>query len=229
MGLFAIGDLHFGFGIDKTMDKFGGGWINHSQKIIDHWQQVISNEDTILIVGDTSWAMGEADAKVDLDIIYGLNGNKIFLEGNHDYWWKSGKKLERAYEGMIFLKNESISYENKFICGSRGWVCPNDTRFTQQDEKIYKREQIRLKLSLEDAMRKGAEEIILIMHFPPMNDKNEQSAFMDIIKEYPISHMIYGHLHGEENHKRGIQGLVDGVEFSLVASDHIDFCPKFIL
>ena len=33
MALFAIGDLHLGFGMKKSMEKFGEVWKNHSQKL----------------------------------------------------------------------------------------------------------------------------------------------------------------------------------------------------
>ena len=72
---------------------------------------------------------------------------------------------------MRFLKNNFDRYEDWHICGTRGWLCPNDVQFTEQDKKIYEREQVRLRLSLDAAMRDGAEKIILMMHFPPMNDK----------------------------------------------------------
>ena len=36
-------------------------------------------------------------------------------------------------------------------------LCPNDVQFTEQDKRIYEREQVRLRLSLDAAMRDGAE------------------------------------------------------------------------
>lgn len=229
MGLFAIADLHFGFSVEKPMSIFGAHWEGHSEKIINNWRREVSKEDTVLIPGDISWGMKEEEAAADLEVIQDLPGRKIFLEGNHDYWWKSAAKLERKYEGMRFLKNDCDLYENVFICGTRGWLCPNDSHFTAQDKKLYEREQIRLRLSLDSAMRKGAEEILLMMHFPPMNDKQENSAFLDIISEYPISHVVYGHLHGKSSHDNGIKGEKKGIFFHLVSADYLDFCPQKIL
>ena len=88
---------------------------------------------------------------------------------------------------------------------------------------------MRLKLSLDAAMRNGAENIILMMHYPPMNDKKEDSAFTELFKEYPIRKVVYGHLHGEASHATGFEGERYGVEYELVAADYIDFCPKRIL
>lgn len=229
MGLFAIADLHFAFSVDKPMDIFGAQWKNHSQKIIENWQKHITEADTVLLPGDLSWGMRLEEAAADLDVIDRLPGRKILLGGNHDYWWKSSAKLEARYPAMRFLKNTFDTYEDWAVCGTRGWLCPNDVRFTEQDKKIYEREQVRLRLSLDAAMRNGAEKIILMMHYPPMNDKKEDSAFTALFQEYPIERVVYGHLHGAESHATGFQGEKNGIVYELVAADYLDFCPKRIL
>lgn len=229
MALFALADLHFSFSTNKPMDIFGENWKNHSQKIIENWKAVVTEEDTVLLPGDLSWGMRIAEAAADLDVIYQLPGRKILLGGNHDYWWKSSSKLEARYPGMRFLKNDFDTYEDWAICGTRGWLCPNDVRFTEQDKKIYEREQVRLRLSLDAAMRNGAEKIILMMHYPPMNDKKEDSAFTALFQEYPIQKVVYGHLHGAESHATGFEGEKNGIVYALVAADYLDFCPKRIL
>lgn len=233
MGLFAIADLHFAFSVDKPMDIFGEQWKNHSQRIIENWRETVTAADTVLLPGDLSWGMRIEDAAADLDVIYGLPGRKLLLGGNHDYWWKSSSKLEARYPGMRFLKNNFDRYfdgEREWaICGSRGWLCPNDTRFTEQDKKIYEREQVRLRLSLDAAMRDGAERILLMMHFPPMNDRQEDSAFTELFREYPIEKVVYGHLHGAASHAAAFEGERYGIIYTLVAADYLDFCPRRIL
>ena len=229
MALFAIADLHFAFSLHKPMDIFGEHWENHSQKIIEGWRETVTEADTVLLPGDLSWGMRIAEAAADLDVIYGLPGRKILLGGNHDYWWKSSAKLEARYPGMRFLKNSFDTYEDWHICGTRGWLCPNDTHFTEQDRRIYEREQVRLRLSLDAAMRDGAEKILLMMHFPPMNEQQEDSAFTALFREYPIRKVIYGHLHGAASHKAAFVGEREGIAYALIASDYIGFCPKRIL
>ena len=83
--LYAIADLHFGTGINKTMDIFGEKWFNHTKKIIDNWQSIVGENDTVLIPGDISWANNLREAESDFEIIRGLNGRKIMLMGNHDF------------------------------------------------------------------------------------------------------------------------------------------------
>ena len=126
MALYAIADLHFSFSTNKPMDIFGDNWKIHSQKIIENWKAVVTEEDTVLLPGDLSWGMRIDEAAADLDVIYNLPGRKILLGGNHDYWWKSSSRLEARYPGMRFLKNDFDTYEGWAVCGTRGWLCPND-------------------------------------------------------------------------------------------------------
>ena len=199
MGLFAIADLHFSFSVDKPMDIFGEHWKNHSQKIIENWKEVVSEEDTVLLPGDLSWGMRIDEAAADLDVIYQLPGRKILLGGNHDYWWKSSSKLEARYPGMRFLKNDFDTYEDWAVCGTRGWLCPNDVRFTEQDKKIYEREILRFKLSLTAAsqLRQDGDKLVVMIHFPPFNSRYEDTPFTKLFAEFGVDVVVYGHLHGQ--------------------------------
>ncbi|WP_270505114.1 metallophosphoesterase [Paraclostridium sordellii] len=223
MSLYAIGDLHFSMAVNKPMNIFGDNWENHEKKIIDSWNSKVNKNDTVLIVGDTSWGINMDEATFDLDIIHNLPGKKIYVKGNHDYWWTTVAKLNKLYEDMSFLQNNFYSYNEYAICGTRGWICPNDVKFTEDDEKIYKREAHRLKLSLDAAKKAGFEKIIVITHYPPTNDKLEPSLFTDIYEEYKVEKVIYGHLHGKESFKMGLEGIREGVEYKLVSCDYVDF------
>ncbi len=231
MRIFAIGDLHFGFAVHKPMDIFGKNWENHAEKTIENWKACIQPGDVVLVPGDISWAMRMEQAAADLDIINQLPGHKILLPGNHEYWWKSVSKLSAQYPDMDFLKNNSIrlcTNADIFVCGTRGWTCPNHLEFSAEDCKIYEREQVRLRLSLDEAMRKGAKEILVMMHFPPVNERHEKSAFTEILSQYPVRLVVYGHLHGESNHRLALQGTFEGIAYHLTASDYLNFTPKHI-
>ena len=223
MSLYAIGDLHFSTAVNKPMNIFGDNWENHEKKIIDSWNSKVNKNDTVLIVGDTSWGINMDEATFDLDIIHNLPGKKIYVKGNHDYWWTTVAKLNKLYEDMSFLQNNFYSYNEYAICGTRGWICPNDVKFTEDDEKIYKREAHRLKLSLDAARKAGFKKVIVITHYPPTNDKLEASLFTDIYEEYKVEKVIYGHLHGKESFKMGLEGIREGVEYKLVSCDYVDF------
>lgn len=229
MSLYAIGDLHFSTSVNKPMNIFGDKWNNHQNKIIDNWKEIIKEEDTVLVLGDTSWGMNMSEAKEDLDIINNLPGEKIFIKGNHDFWWSSLNKLKTMYGEMTFLQNSFCKYEDLAICGTRGWLCPNEVKFDKDDEKIYKREILRLKMSLDAAIKSGHKELIVITHYPPTNDKLEDSEFTKLYEEYKVKKVIYGHLHGEESFDMGLKGERNGVEYILASCDYIDFKPIKII
>ena len=195
MGLYAIGDLHFSTENPKPMNIFGDNWDNHEKKIVDNWSETVKDDDTVLVLGDTSWAMNLNEAKSDLDIIESLPGKKIFIKGNHDYWWSSLSKINAVYESddMNFIQNGYFTYGDYAICGSRGWLCPNEVKFDSNDMKIYRREVLRLEMSIQSAIQNGCNNIIVITHYPPTNDQLEESEFTKLYEKYNVTKVIYGH------------------------------------
>ena len=119
MAVFAIGDLHLPGHEKKPMDVFGSHWDRHFETISDHWRQLISQEDIVLIPGDISWAMQLAQAADDLNAIAALPGRKLLLRGNHDYWWNSLSKLRAVLpEGMFAFQNDGILLDVLVFCGT---------------------------------------------------------------------------------------------------------------
>ena len=223
MSLYAIGDLHFATSVDKPMDVFGKNWENHEEKICDDWRSKVKEEDTVLVLGDTSWGTGMDEAKSDLDLIHSLPGKKIFIKGNHDYWWGTVTKMNKMYDDMKFINTNFYNYEDIAICGGRGWICPNDYKFNEQDERIYKREGIRIEMSIKAAVKAGYEKIIVMTHYPPTNDSFDQSIFTDLYEKYGIKRVYYGHLHGDDSFEMGFKGERNGVTYNLVSADYVDF------
>ncbi|MBU3088443.1 metallophosphoesterase [Clostridium gasigenes] len=224
MALYAISDLHLALTTDKPMDIFGDKWLNHDEKIKNNWIKKVTEEDTVLIAGDISWSMSAEDSIGDLDWIDALPGKKIISKGNHDYWWGSISKLNRMYKNTKFLQNNFYTYGEYAICGSRGWICPGVDRFTEKDKKIYDREVIRIKLSLDSAKKAGYTKFIVMIHYPPTNDKYEDSAFTEIFKEYNVEKVIYGHLHGPSL-SHVLTGERNGTEYIMTSCDYINFDP----
>ncbi|WP_294348831.1 metallophosphoesterase [uncultured Clostridium sp.] len=228
MALYAISDLHLAFNDDKPMDIFGEKWSRHDEKIKNNWIKKINKDDTILIAGDISWAMRAEDSMLDLQWIEDLPGKKIISKGNHDYWWGSITKLNSKFENTKFLQNNFYEYGEYAICGTRGWICPGTDRFNEKDKKIYLRELIRLRLSLDSAKKAGFNKFIVMLHYPPTNEKFEESGFVEMLKEYEVEKVIYGHLHGPSL-SRVLNGMRDGIEYIMTSADFIDFNPKFIM
>jgi predicted phosphohydrolase len=228
MALHAISDLHLSLSMDKPMDIFGDNWYMHHEKIKNNWTASIKEEDTVLIGGDISWSMKMEDGKKELHWIHELPGKKLIIKGNHDYWWSSITKLNNMYEDMRFIQNNHFSYEDYGICGTRGWICPGTERFVEDDVKIYNRELNRLRLSFESARKDGYKKLIAMIHYPPTNEKFEDSGFTDIFKEYGVEKVIYGHLHGPFYYKT-LGGVREGIEYILTSCDYIEFKPIRLL
>mgnify|MGYP003059478893 FL=1 len=104
MAVFTIADLHLSLGTNKPMDVFKG-WHNYTERIKENWTRAVSDEDTVVVSGDISWAMRLKDTDADFSFINNLPGKKIFIKGNHDYWWDTKSKMDRylAEKGWSFI------------------------------------------------------------------------------------------------------------------------------
>jgi len=230
MKIFAIGDLHLAGGTGKTMDRFGEQWRDHDQKIFNAWDQTVNDDDIVIIAGDTSWAMRLEDGLPDLDRIGRMKGRKLLIKGNHDYWWQSRSKMARVLHPSITIVNASAVILNRIaVAGTRGWTCPNDISFDEQDAKIYEREVGRLRSALVALAGRETEFdcLIVALHYPPANSRHESSGFTDLIDEHAASFCVYGHLHGEDI-TTGITGLHGETSYKLVSADAVDFAPAEI-
>ena len=230
MKLFAIGDLHLAGGTGKTMDRFGEHWRDHDRKIFDAWEQTVSDEDLVLIAGDTSWAMRIEEALPDLNRIGQMKGQKLLIKGNHDYWWQSNSKMARVLNPSIRIVNASSVVVSRIaVAGTRGWICPNDSHFKEQDTKIYEREVGRLRTALTSLSGRENEfdALIVALHYPPTNAAHESSGFTELIDEYGAGVCVYGHLHGEDI-ASALTGFRGSANYQLVSADAVDFAPAEI-
>lgn len=228
MALYALSDLHLDLSGSKPMEVFGDKWYKHDENIKSNWMSKVTYDDTVLIAGDISWAIDIDKGINELEWIHNLSGRKIIVKGNHDYWWKSIKMLNSLYEDINFIQNNFFTYKDYAICGTRGWILPESEDFKQHDDKVYKREVIRLKLSLDCAVNNGYNKIIVMMHYPPINDKCLQNEFTEVFKKYKVNKVVYGHLHGYDLNN-GPERVIDGVEYILTSCDYLNFKPIKIL
>lgn len=224
MALYAISDLHLPLGVNKPMDIFGSRWANYVERLYTNWQSVVKKEDTVVLPGDFSWATYIKDAKKDFDYLEKLNGKKILLKGNHDYWWETLSKMKRffsenEYETISVIQNNSYIYKDIAICGTRGWIIPGGGG---EDKTIYDRECGRLELSLSDAPADKRKFVFL--HYPPVLKNNLQTPMADILKKYNTEKCIYGHLHAKSS-ENAFKGEADGINYLLVSCDYLGFMP----
>ncbi len=228
MALYAIGDFHLSFGCDKPMNIFGAKWHKHEEQIIEGFKD-ISEDDTTVICGDISWAMNLDTAKDDFLFIHRLPGKKIILKGNHDYWFTTASKTQRALaeweiDSIVILHNNSFFYDDKIaICGTRGWFYEIDSG-SEHDKKILNREIMRLEASLKSA---GEHEKYVFLHYPPKYAKYECHEITALFEEYNVKTCCYGHLHGHGLRQR-FEGKWKETDFIAVSGDHLGFLPKKI-
>ena len=158
MSLYVLGDPHLSLGSQKPMDIFAG-WDGYVSLLEENWKKTVQPDDTILLVGDISWALKLEETKADFDFLEGLPGRKILLKGNHDLWWNTMTKMRRfvqenGFHNIDFLHNNCYAYENIGLCGTRGWFYEEEFQ-AEKDEKVFKRELIRLEASLKAAEQMG--------------------------------------------------------------------------
>lgn len=227
MSIYAISDLHLSLapGIHKPMDIFGPRWYNHVERVENNWRNSVKAEDTVIVAGDISWALKLNEARHDLDWVDSLPGHKVFFKGNHDLWWAGITKLNKMYETIAFVQNDSYEAEGFAICGTRGWLTPDHDEFTAEDEKIYKRELLRLESSLAAA---PAAEIIGVLHFPPVSKPSSFSAFQQLFEDYGVKRVLYGHIHGEDKFRNTILGNHHGIDYQLISVDYLNCKPLLI-
>ena len=206
MALYAIGDLHLAFGVDKPMDVFGG-----------------------VILGDVCWALDLSQAKEDFAFVAAIPGRKLILKGNHDYWWTTAAKFyrfcaENGWDDIFLLHNNCYEYGGFALCGTRGWFYEEDKEGTH-DEKVFRRELIRLETSLKAA---GELPRLCFLHYPPRYRGYTCPEILALLKQYRVAACYYGHLHSD-SHKLAVEGDFDGTHFQLLSADYINFTPVKLL
>ena len=238
MSLYTIADLHLST-FDKTnksMEVFGKSWADYITRIENNWRHLISEDDTVIIPGDISWALSLEEAESDLKFIDSLPGKKILGKGNHDFWWSTMSKHKAFFDkigisSISFLFNNAHETEDFIIAGTRGWYndedaanAPDNTDF----EKLTNRENLRLHASLEAARRlkeiSPHKEIVVFMHFPPFWNGKASDGLISTLKEYDVKKVYFGHIHG--NYTVEPHFTYDGIDMHIVSADYLKFIPK---
>ena len=210
------------------MDIFGGAWVGYMEKLKKGMGR-ITPEDTTVLLGDLSWALDLQNAYADFSWINEIPGRKIILKGNHDYWWSTASKFyafckQNGFSDMWILNNNHFEYNGFAICGPRGWFF-EENKSAEHDEKVFKRELIRLEASLKSA---GTLPKLVFLHYPPQYKGYQCNEILALLKQYDVRQCFYGHLHGA-SHGLAMDGLWDGIEYKLLSADKLDFQPYKII
>ena len=216
MKVFAISDLHLSINSPKPMDIFGPVWNNYLEQMEADWREKVAEDDVVLMAGDFSWAMKLCDAQLDIDYISKFPGKKIIIRGNHDYWWEGIGKVRSVLPPNFYaIQNDSMKIGNVIFCGTRGW--------TLDDEKLLNRELIRLEMTLNDAKSKmqDGDKIVCMLHYPPFDKNGGETAFTNLIEKYPVSAVVYGHLHGYIGSGYKLKTTHNGIDYYLTSCDQL--------
>lgn len=227
MRVFAIADPHLSSRAPKPMTVFGAHWERHPEALFEGWRRVVGEDDLVLVPGDVSWAMRLEDALPDLEALAALPGRAVLLRGNHDYWWPSLRKLRAALPtGMLAIQHDAVRVGDVIVAGTRGWVVPGTPGFGVDDERIYRREVQRLRLSLAAAAALGPGRLVVMLHFPPTTVRGEPSELLDAIAAAGPAALVFGHVHNDAPvHVPELPGTV----VRYVAADALRFEPALVL
>ena len=240
MSLYTIADLHLST-FDKTnksMEVFGKSWADYMTRIENNWRHLITDEDTVIIPGDISWALSLDEAESDMKFLDSLPGRKILGKGNHDFWWATMRKHEAFFEkngisSISFLFNNAHEVEDFIIAGTRGWYNDEDATNAPDNAdfiKLTNRENLRLRASLTEAkkLQTGSpeKEIIVFMHFPPFWNGKASDELIEALKEFGIKRVYFGHIHG--NYTVDPKFYYEGIEMNIISADYLKFIPKIV-
>ena len=240
MSLYVIADLHLSTldSTNKSMEVFGRRWDGYMTRIKNNWERLVTDEDTVVVPGDVSWALSLEEAVSDLSFIDSLPGKKILGKGNHDFWWCTMKKHEQLFEKhgittISFLHNNAHETDEYIIAGTRGWYHDEEAKNAPDNadfDKLVRRESIRLRASLEKAAAlkelSPEKEIIVFMHFPPFWNGKASDGLIDILKEFGIKQLYFGHIHG--NYTAPPSFEYEGINMTMISADYIEFIPKIV-
>ncbi len=255
MALYAIGDLHLHY---QSVLKAPGQlhdrvWKNHEEKFRKNCEKLLTDEDTLVLVGDHSWGKKLAECETDLQYIRDLPGRKILTRGNHDMFWDAKKTgqlnamfqpeltfLQDSYESYrdyALVGTKGFTFEGPFYLDRRGRIAGWDEEAEIRARKLVKRELERLRKSFELAKADGFRKYIMFLHYPPTNILEElakgpearRSGFIDMAEEYGAEQVIYAHCHGESRFHDSIHGEYRGRTYHLVSGDFLRWKPLKIL
>lgn len=107
-----ISDTHFGHENIIRFDKRPFCNIEEMENtLIDNWNSVVDNGDTVYILGDFCWGKEEEWRR----ILKLLKGNKVLIQGNHDLK-KMSSELNRMFQDIKQYKEIKDNERKVIMC-----------------------------------------------------------------------------------------------------------------
>lgn len=114
--IFVTADTHFGH-VNILKYENRSSYLNvnnikeHDQKLINNWNELVTDKDLVIILGDFSFYKGIQT----MNILDQLKGDKLLIEGNHDCIYLENKIFDKTKFVGIYDYLE-IKYKNQNIC-----------------------------------------------------------------------------------------------------------------
>lgn len=106
-----ISDLHFGhFNIIRYDNRPFNSIEEMDKVLIDNWNSVVSDDDTVYILGDISWHNEEKTVQ----IFQQLKGKKILIRGNHDKVVR-GSNIYKCFDSVYDYYELYLDKKNKVV------------------------------------------------------------------------------------------------------------------
>lgn len=246
MKVWAISDTHLSSDPEKDMSVFGDNWKYHAAKITDNWERLVGENDVVLIPGDICWATSLGNGIRELRFFESLPGEKVFIKGNHDYWWDSISKVRKLSPPRThFIQNDIVTFGNFGIGGTRLWAYdfikwPCVARNLELDgktqdkpevdqnwlKKVRNRELTRLELSLCKIPDNTFK--IAMVHFPPIDEDGNENVLTNIMSNFKIDLCVFGHLHAVTGRPAGVDIVIGTTRYVLVSADFVGFSPLLL-
>ena len=94
MSIYYISDLHFGHANIMKFDNRPFNSVEEMNKaLIDNWNSVVTDKDTVMILGDFCWGLEDEW----ISILNKLRGTKQLILGNHDHLRISIQLIHRSH------------------------------------------------------------------------------------------------------------------------------------
>lgn len=237
--IWALADLHLCHSCpQKDMTVFGPSWSGYMERIEKGWRSCVSEEDWVLLPGDITWAMKFEQALIDLAWIEQLPGKKVLSKGNHDYWWPSAGKWQKAGFKTLFNAQQQL-VEIDPECAVIGVRFADSSEYSFEsiidwnplkpkpslaiDEEVFQKEIQRLEEALKLFKPKHKKRLAMI-HYPPIGLALAPSKASQLLEKFGVTDCVFGHLHSLKKESAPF-GHLGGIHYIFCAADYVDFKP----
>lgn len=224
--VWAISDMHWS--TRDGMDKYGPLWHQHRERLAHNWRQRISHHDLVLVPGDLTFAQDSSTLNVDLAELHKLPGQKVFVPGNHDYWYTGRTQTKTAALLDPFPTIHRLTFAQPFyetgphlIVGYKGSEPPDILR---HDPKHFNKtiQHAQNVAAVCAHVRASYHNVIVTTHFAPSLQERE------ILSVLEPDLWLHGHSHvgGDDEHlTRAWELQRSNPPQKCISSDYLDQVP----